>query len=486
MNLFFIFPTQLFNNTTKLKNEKVYLIEEPYYFTRLKFHKLKIAYHRATMKNYYEKLKKKGFDIKYIDFPNVKDFYKQHKTDNIKMYHPVDIPLLETLKKKFKNLKVLETLNFTFSHLETKKIKENCYKNGKYSHSQFYKYQRKELDILMKDNKPINNTWSYDKLNRDSFPDNTNFKIPKIIKNKYTSEAIKYTNNHFKNNYGSLENFIYPITSEQSKKWLKKFLEIKLKYFGPYQDAIGKDIVFGFHSILSPMMNIGLITDKEVITISNDYYSKNKKDIPIQSYEGFIRQVIGWRNYMYLIYLEDGEKLRKCNFFKHKNKLNDKFWTGKTNIDIIDDGIKKIVEYSYAHHIERLMVLGNFMLLCKTDPNEVYRIFSEWTIDAYDWVMVPNVYGMSQYADKGIVATRPYISSSNYLFKMSNYKKTKNSEWNKIFDSLYYSFINDNKTYFKSNYALSTSVSHWNKKSSKEKENIIKTAKKYINSLSKK
>jgi deoxyribodipyrimidine photolyase-related protein len=169
------------------------------------------------------------------------------------------------------------------------------------------------------------------------------------------------------------------------------------------------------------MMGIGILPDIQVIKITNTYYEKNKSKIPIESYEGFIRQVIGWRNYVYSIYLLE-PNMYNNNFLKNHKKLDEKYWLGTTEIKPIDSIIQNIVKYSYMHHIERLMYLGNWFLINSVDPKEVHRIFMEWTVDAYDWVMVPNIMGMSQYADGGKMMTRIYFSSSNYLDKMSNFK----------------------------------------------------------------
>jgi deoxyribodipyrimidine photolyase-related protein len=221
-------------------------------------------------------------------------------------------------------------------------------------------------------------------------------------------------------------------------------------------------------------MNIGLLTDNEVLDITLKYQNK----VPIQSFEGFIRQIIGWRNYMYSIYILEGTNLRKMNFFNHNNKLNkEKMWLGNTGLLPVDNIIKKIDNYSYSHHIERLMYLGNYMLLCMINPNDVYEIFMEWTIDAYDWVMIPNVYSMSQYADGGLIMTKPYFSSSNYILKMSDYKKEK---WCILWDALYYNFINVHQEYLSKNYGTSRQVLHWKKKLDKEKNKIIKIASEYL------
>jgi deoxyribodipyrimidine photolyase-related protein len=478
--VFIIFPTQLFYKLNHLdKNELIFLIEEPRYFTDFNFHKLKLAYHRATMKKYYDMLIKKGYDVKYIEYNKVTDnFYIQLK--NVRYIDPNDFKLEKKLKKLIKDFIKLENINFLVKSTELDNIKKLIYKNNKYSHSGFYKYQRIKLNILINQyNEPINNKWSFDTENRLSLPED--YKPKKIInKNKindYIKEANEYINKNFPNNYGSLDNFIYPIDNKSSKLWLNKFLKERLKLFGKYQDAVSKDDHFINHSVLSPMMNIGILTDNEIVTISYNYYLKHKSTITIQSFEGFIRQVIGWRNYIFTIYKLEGAEMHKYNLLNHKNKINKNFWLGTTGIEPIDDIIKNIVKYAYAHHIERLMYLGNFMLLCLIDPNQVYNIFMEWTIDAYDWVMVPNVYGMSQYATGNKIMTRPYFSSSNYIHRMSNYKKDK---WSIIWDALYYNFINNHQKLFKHNYAIAQQVNNWNKKSKSEQNEIIKIANQYL------
>lgn len=482
--IFLIFPHQLFNDIKHLnKSDKIYLIEEPRFFTDFKFHKLKLAYHRATMKKYYDKLVKK-FNINYIEYNKVNDFYKTIK-DDVSIIFVNDHKLEQKLIKIFKNkLTILENKNFLIKSDELETIKKLIKKNNKYSHEEFYKYQRRKLDILINDDKPVDGKWSFDNDNRLPLPKNHVVvkTISKISKNKYIVEAIKYVENNFKKNYGLLENFIYPIDHISSKKWLNKFLKERLVNFGAYEDAVDENEPFIYHAVISPMMNIGLITDQEVVDISYKYYLKNKKTISIQSFEGFIRQVIGWRNYVYTLYLLEGEIMYETNQLKHHNKINEKFWTGETKMIPIDNIINKIVDYSYAHHIERLMYLGNFMLLCFIDPKDVYNIFMEWTIDAYDWVMVPNVFGMSQYSTS-IMMTRPYFSSSNYINKMSTFKRFKNDGWSELWDSLYYNFINKHQDLFRKNYAIAQQVKNWNNKTESEQKIIIKNANEYIQIL---
>ena len=476
--IFLIFSTQLFYDLTHFnKSDIIYLIEEPRYFNDFKFHKLKLAYQRATMKKYYDRLKDNNYKVEYIENKNVNDnFYKKLNVNKeIKIIFLGDTILEKKLLSIFKHkLQIINNKTFLIEINELNIIKKKIYKNNKYSHNEFYKYQRKKLNILIDEhNKPIGGKWSYDLFNRKAINDIIDIPDIKIKTNEYIKEAINYVNTHWKNNYGSLDYFIYPIDTYETIKWLNKFLKEKLNNFGPYQDAVLENKPFLFHSILSPMMNVGLITDKEVINISYNFYLKH--NISLHSFEGFIRQIIGWRNYVYVLYLLEGDNMRKSNQLNHVNKINDKFWLGTTNIKPIDDIIHKIIKYAYAHHIERLMYLGNFMLLCHIHPNDVYKIFMEWTIDAYDWVMVPNVYGMSQFSTS-IMMTRPYFSSSNYIIKMSSYKKDK---WTEIWDALYYNFIYTHKKILKSNYATVMQVKHWDDK--KNKNEIKKIANNFLN-----
>jgi len=474
-----LFPLKIINQIESLKFNKIFIIEEPRYFSDFKFHKLKLVYHRASMKKYYDELSKK-FNIVYIDFNNVnKEFYKKLNDDSTTYFNPIDHKLLKKLTKLLNKATMINNLNFLLTPDEIKKNKDKFFMNNKYSHDHFYKFQRTKLDILMKNDKPINNKWSFDTENRKALPNNIKEpKLPKIRKDKYYKEAVEYVNEHFIKNYGNTDEWIYPIESKTALKWLNYFLSKKLSNFGPYEDAVDTTKPFLFHSVLSPMMNIGILPDTLVVKISNDYYLKHKDSIPIASYEGFIRQVIGWRNYVYSIYLLEPTMYNK-NFLNHKKKINEKYWLGETNIKPIDDIIKNIVMYSYAHHIERLMYLGNWFLINQAHPKEVHRIFMEWTVDAYDWVMVPNIMGMSQFADGGKMMTRLYFSSSNYIDKMSIYKRKKDETWWKYWDAIYYSFINKHQEMLSKNYATSRQVAHWKKKLAKEKEILLELSKSY-------
>lgn len=214
------------------------------------------------------------------------------------------------------------------------------------------------------------------------------------------------------------------------------------------------------------MMNIGLLPDNLVIDLVRN---QNLENISISSYEGFIRQIIGWRNYVFSIYILE-PTMYKSNFLNHDKKLDsNKYWYPTTGILPLDNVIDKIQNYAYCNHIERLMILGNWFLINQIHPQQIHRYFMEWSIDAYDWVMVPNIMGMSQYADGGKMMSRLYFSSSNYIKKMSNFKQ---NEWRIIWDVIYYVFIDKHKKILEKNYMNANQVLHWIKKTKKEKKDI--------------
>ena len=269
-----------------------------------------------------------------------------------------------------------------------------------------------------------------------------------------------------------------PTSHEEAEAWLNQFLAIRFKEFGPYEDAVVKEFSVLHHSLLSPLINCGLLNPLNVIQHSMKYY--REKNIPINSCEGFIRQIIGWREFIRGVYVAKGSQERTTNFWGFSRKIPNSFYEGNTGIEPVDDTIHKIKVSSYANHIERLMIIGNFMLLCEFDPDEVYKWFMEVFIDSYDWVMVPNVYGMSQFADGGLMSTKPYISSSNYILKMSNYKK---GEWCKVWDALFWNFMDKQRSFFLKNPRMRMLISSFDKMDNTKRENFLITADKYLNKL---
>lgn len=498
MKIILILPNQLFEHTTLITAAtKVYIYEHPSYFTRYNYHKLKLVMHRATMKWYQSYVHATyGCSVTYLEYDyNLDDLFKKYTNKQITMYDPVDHDVMKELNHLSKKYNIELVVHDTPLFLSTEKDLETYVNDGgTYHQTSFYIWQRKRLHILIEKNgKPIGGKWTYDTANRLPFPlgfhQDAHFAA---VKNTYVVEAQKYINKNFKDNPGDVQVYL-PIDHKGAKAHIKNFLQERLACFGPYQDAVSKEIIFGCHSVVSPLLNIGLITPQEVVDEIIVYYEKHKKTVPLASVEGLIRQIIGWREVIRLMYLFKHKEMTHSNYFNHQRRVPQEWYTAKTQIEPIDDIIKKIMQYGYAHHIERLMYLGNFMLLNEYKPKEVYDWFMTLFIDAYPWVMQANVYAMSQYSTGPLLMTRPYFSASNYLDKMSSYKKRKNRyqkiilqgeefEWYEIWDALYYNFINNNGREFAKNYATARSVSHWIKKSKEEKSRLLTLAKKWLDS----
>jgi deoxyribodipyrimidine photolyase-related protein len=354
-------------------------------------------------------------------------------------------------------------------------------KRKTYFQTDFYTWQRKQRNILTdKAGKPAGGKWTFDTDNRQKFPRHS---IPPLLippnENSYVKDAKQYVQQYFPGNYGDAGSpSLFAVTFEDAEKWLDNFLQTRFEKFGLYEDAIVARETVLHHSVLTPMLNIGLLQPQQII--DKALAAAEKYNVPLNSLEGFIRQVMGWREFIHLVYEREGAKQRTTNYWKFHRKIPHTFWKGETGIAPIDITIKKVLQTGYCHHIERLMVLGNFMLLCEFDPDEVYRWFMELFIDAYDWVMVPNVYGMTQFADGGLMTTKPYISGSNYLMKMSNYEK---GDWQQVWDGLFWRFMHVNRNFFLQNPRLGMLVGTFDKMTDEKRNTHLAHADKYLASL---
>lgn len=486
-----IFPHQLFENISNLDTETpIYLIEEFLFFKQYKFHKQKIALHRASMKYYEDYLKSKNLKVHYVatssPLSDIRKLILHLNEQNIKQLNYTDVTdywlqkrILETSKEFGIDLNASDSPLF----LNTRKELNTFFNSEKTNFHQttFYVQERKKRKILLEENdKPLGGKWTFDTENRKKYPaKKTPPSISYPLPTAYHKEAIEYVDKHFTNNYGSLtEECYYSIDFESSKLWLEQFLEQRFLEFGAYEDAIVEENSLLHHSVLTPMLNIGLLTPKYIIERTLNFVEEN--EIPLNSVEGFVRQIIGWREFMRGMYDLKGNIQRTTNFWKFKRKIPKSFYTGTTGILPIDQTIKKVLKTGYCHHIERLMLLGNFMLLCEFDPDEVYVWFMELFIDAYDWVMVPNIYGMSQFADGGLLATKPYISGSNYIMKMSDYNK---GDWQKTWDGLFWRFMHVHRDFFKGNPRLNMLVSMFDKMDEDKKEFHLESANSFVSKL---
>ncbi|MBL7749027.1 MAG: cryptochrome/photolyase family protein, partial [Chitinophagaceae bacterium] len=456
---FILPPNTLFQHTAPLKQcDIIYLIEELLFFKLYKFHKQKLVFHRASMKAFDSYLKQNGFQVNYVnatdkagDIRCLIPGLKSKGISTIMMYDPCD----DWLEKRIRNACLKSGISIEFIEnpmFINSQTQLNAYQSNrkKYFQTDFYIHQRKTRDILVnEDSTPFGGKWSFDDENRARYPKGQK---PPQLKEKYLSvyhkEAAVYVESSFPDNYGEINpEYYYPVTHEQSETALTEFLQSRFSEFGIYEDAIIAEESYLHHSVLSGLLNVGLLLPMYVIDRAIDHAAKH--NIPFNSLEGFVRQVLGWREFVRMVYIREGKRQRTCNYWQFKRKIPASFYDGTTGITPIDSTIKKLKQSAYNHHIERLMLLSNFMLLCEFDPDEVYRWFMEMYIDAYDWVMVPNVYGMGQFSDGGLMCTKPYISGSNYIFKMSNYKKTE--EWAEVWDALFWRFMHVHRSFFLKN-----------------------------------
>ena len=486
-----IFPNQLFENSELLNPEyDHYIIEEFLFFNHYNFHKQKIYFHRCSMKNYFDILKSQSLNVFYINSyeknSDIREFISTinpQKVQIIKCLNPEDNYLERRLSESShkKGLKIQFYNNPAFINKREDLTEFFRKDKKKLFQTSFYKSERLRLNVLIdNDQKPKGGKWTYDDMNREKYPKNKS--TPKITFSNTTKnheEAVLYVNKYFKTNNGQLnKDFIYTTDFDSAKSWYQQFLKNRFDEFGPYEDALLKEKSIINHSILSPIINSGLISPDYIVHKTLEYYQKN--NIRLNSCEGFIRQIIGWREFIRGVYLCKGVEERTKNFWGFKRKIPSSFYDGTTGIEPVDDTIKKINSSAYANHIERLMIIGNFMLLCEFDPDEVYRWFMELFIDAYDWVMVPNVYGMSQFADGGLMSTKPYISSSNYILKMSDYKK---GYWCKIWDGLFWNFMDKQRAFFIKNPRMRMLISSFDKMDISKRETHLITADNFLKNL---
>jgi len=434
-----ILPTQLFDKKYLDKKKTILLWEHPHYFKGYKYNKKKIMLHKLSMLNYYDYLKKHKFKVKYIKYKeNINRFLDNF---NYIIFDPIDKIKLP------KNYLIINSPGFL---LTSELIDVYRYKTDKYFFNSFYNWFKKELNIMP-------DTKSMDKYNQTKYSRKleNSFELSKKINNKLIKQNINYNkknihykkvidliNKEFKSNYGITEEFFYPINFYQARKLLKIFILYKLKHFGDYQDIIHKDNLFLFHSLLSSSINIGLLTPSYVIKEVYKLINSNKLQIKINNLEGFIRQLF-WREYQRYCYKFINYKTYiQKPYFKQTKTLSKSWYSGNTGILPIDNCITKGFKYGYLHHIERLMLIGNFMLLSGIKPKQGYKWFMEFSCDSYEWVMHQNVYDMVFFITGGKTMRKPYFSSSNYILNMSNYTKDK---WCELWNKEYKNFIKINR-----------------------------------------
>ncbi len=471
MHLFLVLGNQLFPSSKIKENfsakEKitVFIREDKELCEYFSFHKIKITFFLSSMRAYADELRQESMSVHYEEFGHNKDLTYEQSLEKFIIENQIKNVSFFEIEDHFFESRIhqcLENLNVSINVLESpmfftprSAFKDYLKSQKKPFMKKFYELQRKKFDILMEDNKPLGGQWSYDTENRKALPKSMHPPKPTLpTPKKHVSDVQTLVQKYFASHPGNEQNFWLPTTRKDAHDWLQTFFKERFCSFGPYEDALAAHSDFVYHSVLAPLLNIGLLTPKEVIDKSISYSQDN--NVPLQSLEGFIRQIIGWREFIRGMYQNYGEKQKEMNFWNHDKKLSKLWYQGNTGVPILDRILLKVLDTGYLHHIERLMVVGNLMTLLEIHPKEAYRWFMEMFVDSSDWVMVPNVYGMALFADGGSFATKPYICGSNYWLKMSG---EKSAPWCDGIDGLYWSFIEKHKDFFSKNPRTSLAVS---------------------------
>lgn len=479
-----LFPARFYDDGP----DTIFMCEDIELCRHFKYHKHKLVFFLASMRRYREELKERGKKVNYFEleddshfFKKLKACLKESKTKKIRMVRAEDRFFREKIqafcKKEGAELEEIESPMFIVSRDE---FSDYLQYHSRPFMKTFYEGQRKKRGVLMnKSGGPEGGKYSFDSSNRKKLPKGHHIERASLPDrdNEITKKVQTLVEKVFPEHPGSCDNFWLCTNRRSALMWLDAFIKERLERFGDYQDALDERDPFLYHSVISPYLNNGMILPQEVIE------KVASSDAPLNSKEGLIRQVLGWREFMRGIYLNFESEMEERNFFNHKRKLTKDWYEGTTGLLPLDSAIKKAKEYGYCHHIERLMVISNAMLLCEIDPKEVYKWFMELFVDSADWVMMGNVYGMGQFSEGGIFATKPYISSSNYLNKMGHFQK---GEWQEIWDGLFWNFVKNNQKFLEKNYRMNMMVKTYEKMDLGKKRDLLAKAREFIESKTKK
>ena len=472
-----VLPHQLFDVHLEAPEDTVFvLVEHDLLFRQYRFHSQKLVLHRASMDRFGGRLRERGFEVTHIrseagrgSHDQLAELVRDRGPDLVTWFDVVDdwlerdlVAALADGGYRMRRGDVMETPNFLTDREEI----DDWFSRNDARMQNFYVWQRKRLDVLLDGGKPVGGKWSFDADNRkklprgytppvvDRFADHPVHAAADALdlggvaadaeRPAEVAEAIAWVAAEFPDNPGDPELFAWPTSADEARAHLREFVDDRLRDFGPYEDAISASHQFINHGLLTAALNVGLLDPRDIL----DAVLDGAADVPIASLEGFVRQIIGWREYMRATYRTRGRGMRTANALGHERALDDGWWDASTGLAPVDLVISRVLDTGYAHHIERLMVLGNAMCLLRIHPDAVYEWFMELFIDAYDWVMVPNVYAMSQFAAGDDITTKPYVSGSNYLRKMSDLPA---GEWTADWDALYWTFIEDHRPVFAAN-----------------------------------
>ena len=464
-----IFPDQLSKNNLVYENlnkDDTLLYFEPVQtFYDIPHHKQKIIFLISSLRKLISSDKRENIIHKKISKQplklkdTLKEILEENQFNKLYVTKPSDFKTLKDLMFFCQihsiELIVLKDTKFICSNEDFQ-----SWSAGKKSLIQefFYRWIRKKYSILMDGDKPIGGKWNLDKDNRkgasaikEEIPDRNNIKTDEVI-----VDVMVEVNEIFNDSFGDIDNFNWATTHDEAWEQMNWFYKVYFKNFGSYQDAMKSDEPFMFHSLLSAYLNAGLLDPMECVIEAEKLYST--ENIPLNSVEGFIRQIIGWREFIRGIYWSNMPHYKELNYFGNSRKLPEFFWSGNTDMHCIQQSVDSTRKYAYAHHIQRLMVTGNFAMLAGISPSQICDWYLAVYIDAYEWVELPNTLGMATFLDGGIVGSKPYAASGKYINRMSNYcSSCKHNPKNTLeddscpFNYLYWNFLIENSNLLSSN-----------------------------------
>lgn len=505
-SLIYIFSDQLSLDISSLSSvnkeeDVIVMCELDQQMTSVKHHKQKIAYWLSTMRHFAEKLKNMGFTVYYVtidDKDNTHNFctelmraVKFFSPHQVIVTEPCDWQCYDELIK-LKNSNKLTITVLPDDRFFCSRQDFHAWARGKSRllMEYFYRDMRKKYRILVDEkNNPIGGQWNYDKENRQ--PPTAELTSPTRVSHKKSDivlTCIELVRHRYADHIGNLDRFYYAVTAEQAYKELQHFVDYLLPHFGAHQDAMKHGEVYLYHSLLSSYINSGLLLPKQVCDLVVTAFHSGRA--PLNSVEGFIRQILGWREYikgMYWLFMPDYQ----WNNALHATRPLPRFyWDGKTDMRCLSEVVHHTVDHAYSHHIQRLMITGNFALLAGLDVREVHEWYLAVYTDAYEWVELPNTLGMALFADGGVLASKPYAASGKYIDRMSNFCKgcrynvqETTEETACPFNSLYWRFIHVHKKLLSLNQRMTYMYTTWNKFSEEKKQLILKRADHYLQRL---
>ncbi len=465
--------------------------------TYVKHHPKKIAFVFAAMRKFADELRRAGWRVAYTrldDAGNAGSIpgellrrAEERGAEEVLATRPGEWRLIEALEDTPLKVRQLEDDRFLFSEAEFRDWAEG---RKSLRMEYFYREMRRKTGLLMEDGQPAGGKWNFDHENRKPAPDEVDYGGPmEFTPDETVEEVLDLVESRFGGNFGTLRPFRFATERGQARRALTHFVKHALPKFGDYQDAMLSDNRFLYHAVISPYLNAGLLDPLEVCRAAEDAWKAG--DVPINAAEGFIRQILGWREFVRGIYFLEGPDYPRRNALNHQRKLPALYWGAETRMHCVAKAVEQTREEAYAHHIQRLMVTGNFALLAGVNPNEVHEWFLAVYADAYEWVEAPNTVGMSQFADGGVVGSKPYVSSGAYLDRMSDYCKScaydvkaKTGENACPFNLLYWSFLDRHRGRFEGNPRMARMYRTWDRMDEGRREAVLRGAEALLKRLS--